>query len=125
MAAAAHDPAFAKRVGISQKVAKEFNQADKGKKFRGGGMAKDLDANIYTADKGQPPSPNEGPTKTKPNPRDANVFTADKGIKPPRNDDMGSVVKKKCGGSVKKMASGGKVRGCGCAVKGKTKGRMV
>lgn len=40
MAAAAHDPAFAKRVGMSQKVAKEFNQADKGKKFRGGGMAK-------------------------------------------------------------------------------------
>jgi len=33
MAAAAHDPAFAKRVGIPQKVAKEFNQADKGKKL--------------------------------------------------------------------------------------------
>jgi hypothetical protein len=30
MAAAAHDPAFAKRVGISQKVAREFNQADAG-----------------------------------------------------------------------------------------------
>jgi hypothetical protein len=30
MAAAAHSPAFAKKVGISQKVAKEFNQADKG-----------------------------------------------------------------------------------------------
>lgn len=30
MAAAAHDPAFAKRVGIKQDVAKEFNQADKG-----------------------------------------------------------------------------------------------
>ena len=42
MAAAAHDPAFAKRVGISQKVATEFNQADKGKKFRGGGMAKKM-----------------------------------------------------------------------------------
>jgi hypothetical protein len=33
MAAAAHDPAFAKRVGIPQSVAKEFNQADKGKKL--------------------------------------------------------------------------------------------
>jgi len=31
MAAAAHDPAFAKRVKIKQSVAKEFNQADKGK----------------------------------------------------------------------------------------------
>ncbi len=30
MAAAAHNPKFAKKVGIPQKVAKEFNQADKG-----------------------------------------------------------------------------------------------
>jgi hypothetical protein len=41
MAAAAHNPAFAKKVGISQDVAKEFNQADKGKKFRSGGMKHD------------------------------------------------------------------------------------
>jgi hypothetical protein len=40
MAAAAHNPAFAKKVGISQTVAKEFNQADKGKKFNKGGMMK-------------------------------------------------------------------------------------
>ena len=33
MAAAAHDPAFAKRVGIPQSVAREFNQADKGKRL--------------------------------------------------------------------------------------------
>jgi hypothetical protein len=33
MAAAAHDPAFAKKVGIPQSVAKDFNAADKGKKF--------------------------------------------------------------------------------------------
>lgn len=122
MAAAAHNPAFAKKVGISQKVAKEFNQADKGKKFRGGGMAKDLDAGIYTADKGQPPSPNESPTriaspKTGAAKADANIFTADKKIQPPKNDDMGSIQKK--------YKSGGKVRGCGLAVKGKTKGRMV
>ena len=37
MAAAAHNPAFAKKVGISQTVAKEFNAADKGKKFGTGG----------------------------------------------------------------------------------------
>lgn len=30
MAAAAHDPGFAKKVGIPQNVAQEFNQADKG-----------------------------------------------------------------------------------------------
>ena len=30
MAAAAHNPKFAKKVGIPTKVAKEFNAADKG-----------------------------------------------------------------------------------------------
>lgn len=40
MAAAAHNPAFAKKVGVPTSVAKEFNAADKGKKFaRGGDMA--------------------------------------------------------------------------------------
>ena len=34
MAAAAHDPGFAKKLGIPTSVAKEFNQADKGKKFK-------------------------------------------------------------------------------------------
>lgn len=33
MAAAAHDPKFAKKAGISQRVAKEFNAADKKKKL--------------------------------------------------------------------------------------------
>ena len=37
MAAAAHNPSFAKKVGVPTKVAKEFNQADKGKKFGKGG----------------------------------------------------------------------------------------
>ena len=33
MAAAAHSKEFAKRVGIPQSVAQDFNQADKGKKL--------------------------------------------------------------------------------------------
>jgi hypothetical protein len=33
MAAAAHDPKFAKRVGIPVAVAKEYNAADKGPKL--------------------------------------------------------------------------------------------
>ena len=37
MAAIAHSPAFAKKVGIPQSVGKEFNAADKGKKFGTGG----------------------------------------------------------------------------------------
>jgi len=35
MAAAAHNPEFAKRAGISQAVAREFNRADKGKSLLG------------------------------------------------------------------------------------------
>ena len=31
MAGAAHNPAFAKKVGVPQAVAKEFNQADRAK----------------------------------------------------------------------------------------------
>lgn len=34
MAAAAHSPSFAKKAGISQSVAKEFNRADKTKKTK-------------------------------------------------------------------------------------------
>lgn len=33
MAAAAHDPKFAKKVGVPKSVAEEFNQADKGGKM--------------------------------------------------------------------------------------------
>ena len=40
MAAVAHSPSFAKKVGIKQSVGKEFMSADKGKKFAGGGEMK-------------------------------------------------------------------------------------
>jgi hypothetical protein len=33
MAAAAHDPEFARRVGVPQSVARDFNQADRGKRL--------------------------------------------------------------------------------------------
>jgi len=40
MAAIAHSPSFAKKVGVPQSVGKDFNQADKGRKFsKGGDMA--------------------------------------------------------------------------------------
>jgi len=44
MEAVAHSPAFAKKVGISQSVGKEFAKADEGKKFKKGGG---LYANIH------------------------------------------------------------------------------
>jgi len=37
MAAIAHNPAFAKKVGIPQSVGKDFSNADKGRKFSKGG----------------------------------------------------------------------------------------
>ena len=46
MAAVAHNPAFAKRVGISQKVGKEFAEADKGKKFASGGVSRSKEQGI-------------------------------------------------------------------------------
>ena len=41
MAAIANNPKFAKKVGVPQSVGKDFNTADKGKKFRSGGMTHD------------------------------------------------------------------------------------
>jgi len=37
MAAIAHSPSFAKKVGVPQSVGKDFNNADKGKSFKKGG----------------------------------------------------------------------------------------
>jgi hypothetical protein len=44
MAAVAHNPSFAKKVGISQKVGKEFSKADEAKKMKGGGLYDNINA---------------------------------------------------------------------------------
>lgn len=44
MDAAAHNPAFAKKVGIPSKVAKEFSKESKGMKFQKGGEMKESKA---------------------------------------------------------------------------------
>jgi len=44
MALVANDPAAAKRLGIPQKVGKEFMEADKGRKFAQGGDMKESKA---------------------------------------------------------------------------------
>ena len=43
MAAVANNPKFAKKVGVPQSVGKDFNQADKGKTFKEGGVMKSVD----------------------------------------------------------------------------------
>ena len=42
MEAVAHNPAFAKKVGIPTKVGKEFAKADEGKQFKGGGLYENI-----------------------------------------------------------------------------------
>ena len=47
MAAVAHNPAFAKKAGVPQSVGKDFNQADKGRKFFKGGDMKKMNMGGY------------------------------------------------------------------------------
>ena len=46
MAAVAHNPEFAKKAGVPQSVGKDFNQADKGRKFSKGGDMKHKDVKM-------------------------------------------------------------------------------
>jgi hypothetical protein len=46
MAAVANNPAFAKKAGVPQSVGKEFNEADKGRKFSKGGDMKHEDVKM-------------------------------------------------------------------------------
>jgi hypothetical protein len=104
MAAIAHNPAFAKKVGVPQSVGKEFNNADKGKKFRGGGMAKSNMKEDMAMDKKQ------------------DVAMIKKAFK---QHDMQEHKGGK--GTTLKLSKGGSAssRADGCAVKGKTKGTMI
>jgi len=104
MAAIAHNPAFAKKVGIPQSVGKEFNNADKGKKFRSGGMAKSDMKEDMKMDKKQDVSMIKKAFKQ-------HDMQEHKGGK-------GTTLKLSKGGSASARADG-------CAIKGKTKGTMI
>jgi hypothetical protein len=118
MAAIAHNPAFAKKVGIPQSVGKEFNKADKGRKFGGGGMAKSNMKEDMKMDKAQDKAMIKKAFKQ----HDAQEHKGGKGTK---------LALKKGGMACapKKMAKGGLAAGHksadGVASKGKTKGKMV
>lgn len=99
MDAAAHNPAFAKKVGIPTKVAKEYSQASKGQTFNKGGEMKESKAMMkkevsFMKKKGAP-----------------------KSMVKHEEAEMGAMKK---GGKVKGYAKGG-----GIEVRGKTKGKMV
>jgi hypothetical protein len=111
MAAAAHNPSFAKKAGISVSVAKEFNQADKGKKFKEGGNV----ANLKKLFKGKETYSEE--------------LKEGKAIKSgkitPEQYAKGEEGEKKMKKGGKCMAKGGVTRGDGCVTKGHTKGKMM
>jgi hypothetical protein len=105
MEAIAHNPSFAKKVGIKQSVGQEFSAADKGKKFKGGGMAKEDMKMDMAQDKKMVKKA---------------VSMHDKQMHGGKKTDLEALKK---GG----MAKGGSAsaRADGCASKGKTKGTMV
>jgi len=115
MQAVANNPKFAKKVGVPTKVGKEFTKETKVKKYKDGGMTEE-DKKLFGEKETDLPPP-EGFKKSD--------------DKKPMNEGL-KKLKKKAPEVVKKMGykKGGKVSSCskradGCAVKGKTKGRMV
>ena len=100
MRAAAHNPAFAKKVGVPVGVAKEFSEADKGKKFATGGRVDRQKINRPKTRHGDMALFKEG----------GSVMA--KGNKFAMGESMGKV----------KTAAPSRD---GIAVKGKTKGKMV
>lgn len=139
MAAVAHNKDFAKKVGIPMTVGKEFNQADKGRKFKEGGMAlfkgkesageEKAEARALRSgkiSKAQYIAGEKSEGKKEPLSEIKKNASAIKSGKMSPAKYAAEEGKEYCvGGKVKKMASGGSARGCGCAVKGKTKGKVV
>jgi hypothetical protein len=111
MAAAANNPAFAKKVGVPQSVGQDFSNADKGKTFkRGGDMATKMDPKMM-----------------------AMMMAKKRGMgggapAPAPQAPMGGMGGMKKGGMTK-MAGGGLAGGHksadGIASKGKTKGKQI
>lgn len=52
MEAVAHNPKFAKKVGVPQSVGKEFAKADEGKKFKSGGLYENIHAKRERIERG-------------------------------------------------------------------------
>ena len=127
MDAVAHNPAFAKKVGVSQSVGKDFSEASKGMKFGKGSQtrADRQKINKPKTDHGQMALLKEGGTMaTKMNPGFMAMIAKKKaGAKSEMPSKMGKPVMKKGMDTAKdgmKMAKGG-----GVEAKGKTKGKMI
>ena len=114
MEAIAHSPAFAKKAGVPQSVGKDFSAADKGKKFKGGGMAKSDMKEDTKMDMAQ----DKAMIKKAMKQHDAQEHKGSKGTK----------LALKKGGMAKgcSYSKGGQLaKANGIATKGKTKGTMI
>lgn len=120
MAAAAHNPKFAKKVGVPVSVAKEFNQADKGKKFNRGGDV----ANLKKLFKGKETYKEELKEGKAIKSGKITPEQYAKGEEMEKKMKKGGCTKMKKGGCAK-MAKGGVTRADGCVTKGHTKGKFV
>jgi len=143
MAAVAHNPKFAKKVGIPQSVGEEFNKADKGKQFKRGGemaeskkmvkkevafmKAKGAPKSMLKHEKAEAGMKKGGMAKScmKEGGKVAGMKAGGVNKELPTAKDLGSMNMKK-GGRVKCMAGGGYVRAAdGVTKKGKTKGKII
>jgi len=120
MAAAAHNPKFAKKVGVPVSVAKEFNQADKGKKFNRGGDV----ANLKKLFKGKETYKEELKEGKAIKSGKITPEQYAKGEEMEKKMKKGGCAKMKKGGCTK-MAKGGVTRADGCVTKGHTRGKFV
>ena len=128
MAAIAHNPAFAKKVGIPQSVGKDFDEADKGKKFGSGGYARpDLQKINKPKTLHGKMSIMKGGGMAKSDMKEdmAMDLKQDKSMMQKAVNKHESRLHK--GASMTKLAGGGSAssRADGCATKGKTKGTMI
>ena len=132
MAAVANNPKFAKKAGVPSSVGKEFLTADKGKKFKEGGVMKPVDmkknpgmAKLPTAVRNKMGYMKEGGAAHSDVKMDKKVVKKAVGMheKQLHGGKKSDMSKLKSGGmscAPKKMARGG-----GIETKGKTKGTMI
>ena len=148
MEAVAHNPSFAKKVGVPQSVGKDFSTADKGKTFKRGGEMATMDPKMMAmmaakkrgmgAGRGVPGA--MGAASAAPagmgmmkkggmaNFEKSGKDVEKKGMKEGSKADMALDKKQMMnkGGNVKKMATGGFVKAAdGVATKGKTKATQI
>ena len=141
MAAVANNPKFAKKVGISQAVGEEFLKADKGKRFGTGGNVGVTYGGQNQINKQRTRFGSKFGYKLNVPNENLNKYVGKKEGGTVKHSDIAKdkpMMKKVAAAAVKghekrmhakKMAAGGLSAGHksadGCAVKGKTKGKMI